>query len=289
MSEKRIMKMHAYVLAAVCFVGGSEVLAAQVDSFNGEWKGEMSCGATADGKSEPFTHPVSMIVFGDTVRLTRETPRVVENLGGLMSPSGHLEVSGPGQFKSGQGQSWNTRVSGQATGARFEGVGGIYAQDGTKRRDCRLMLSLTAVSQAAGHTPMRQSVADVKVVANNQRQTAPSTSQSGGNVNQTGAAEAVTKQSSGNDSAVNARGAARATKPAASKSSEKTVTGVVQSGTLDSALEVASGRTYVFMTKSSIAEKIFSKCKLGDTCSVTGRFDDEAENILTVTRAVKVK
>ncbi|MES2010562.1 MAG: hypothetical protein V4468_16940 [Pseudomonadota bacterium] len=167
------MKLRRVVFGAAWVFASGVSLAASGNPPNGEWKGEMQCGATLSGNSEAFANPVTMITFDGKARVTRETPQVVENLSGMVSESGHVDASGPGQFKSGQGRPWNTSISGQITGTRFEGIGGIYDMGGKKRRDCRVSLSLMAGSQPAASSEKPVPGKDVKA----QRPKSPSASQ----------------------------------------------------------------------------------------------------------------
>lgn len=152
--EKRESKVkpHSAIFGVAWIFASGIALAASGSPPNGEWKGEMQCGPTLSGSSEPFANPMTMIIFDNQARIMRETPQVVENLSGAVSESGHVDATGPGQLKSGQGRPWNTNISGQITGTRFEGIGGIYDLDGRKRRDCRVSLSLMAGSPLAVNT-----------------------------------------------------------------------------------------------------------------------------------------
>lgn len=169
------VKLRRVVFGAAWMFASGVSLAASGNPPNGEWKGEMQCGATLSGNSEAFANPVTMITFDGKARVIRETPQVVENLSGVLSESGHVDASGPGQFKSGQGRPWNTSITGQITGTRFDGVGGIYDLDGKKRRDCRVSLSLMAGSQSAASAEKPMPAKDVKA----QPAKIPSASQEG--------------------------------------------------------------------------------------------------------------
>ena len=77
------------------------------------------------------------------------------------------------------------------------------------------------------------------------------------------------------------------TLPALSAPTVQTLTGVVKGGTADSCLNVGAGKDekcYSFGSRSSIAA-----CKEDDACTVTGRFDDDKEQLVSVEKAVKVK
>ena len=82
------------------------------------------------------------------------------------------------------------------------------------------------------------------------------------------------------------------TLPALSAPTVQTLTGVVKGGTADSCLNVGAGKDekcYSFGSRSSIAKKLFAACKEDDACTVTGRFDDDKEQLVSVEKAVKVK
>lgn len=70
----------------------------------------------------------------------------------------------------------------------------------------------------------------------------------------------------------------------------KTVVGVVQTGSLDSTIELPNGDSISFMTDSHVADAIFASCKEGDTCKVTGIVDssDDISTFKTVLRAALV-
>lgn len=68
-----------------------------------------------------------------------------------------------------------------------------------------------------------------------------------------------------------------------------TVTGKVDTGTLDSAIELEDGSFIGFVNDSKIGEMIFSACKDGDSCQITGVVDGKADdkNFLSVFKARK--
>ena len=80
--------------------------------------------------------------------------------------------------------------------------------------------------------------------------------------------------------------------PALSAPPSQTLTGVVKGGTADSCLNVGAGKDekcYSFGSRSSIAKKLFAACKEDDGCMVTGRFDHDKEQLVSLEKAVKVK
>lgn len=72
----------------------------------------------------------------------------------------------------------------------------------------------------------------------------------------------------------------------------RTVTGEIKSGTAESCLNVIKGKSekcYVFTLDVAVTKKIFSACKDGDTCAITGSFDDDKEHLLEVKKVERVK
>jgi len=70
-----------------------------------------------------------------------------------------------------------------------------------------------------------------------------------------------------------------------------TVTGIVLVASLDSAIEVTPGVSIGFLTDSPDAEIIFSSCKNGETCKVTGTVSGTGMNAFFrhVAKAVVVR
>lgn len=67
--------------------------------------------------------------------------------------------------------------------------------------------------------------------------------------------------------------------------------GKVRAGNTDSCLEVlVAGDTkcYTLPREPELATRIFGTCQDGDTCAITGQFDDKNENLLQFSKAEKV-
>lgn len=69
--------------------------------------------------------------------------------------------------------------------------------------------------------------------------------------------------------------------PALSATENFTITGSLDSGTSLSNLSTEDGSSYSFPTESEVANKIFSACKVDDTCQVSAAIED-GENIVEV-------
>ena len=81
-------------------------------------------------------------------------------------------------------------------------------------------------------------------------------------------------------------------KAEASASSEvRKLVGKVRAGNTDSCLEVpASGDTkcYTLPSDPELVARIFGTCQDGDTCAITGQFDDRSEKLVQFSKAEKV-
>lgn len=73
---------------------------------------------------------------------------------------------------------------------------------------------------------------------------------------------------------------------------ERTLTGVLRRGLTDSCLAVTvdgAEKCYGLPGDTGQVQRILTACADGDACSVTGRFDDQAESIVAITKAAKTE
>ncbi|TXH88342.1 MAG: hypothetical protein E6Q78_12120 [Rhodoferax sp.] len=84
---------------------------------------------------------------------------------------------------------------------------------------------------------------------------------------------------------------AEATASTSASSEARRLVGKVRAGNTDSCLEVpVSGDTkcYTLPSEPELATRIFGTCKDGDTCAITGQFDDKNEKLIQFSKAEKV-
>lgn len=71
---------------------------------------------------------------------------------------------------------------------------------------------------------------------------------------------------------------------------ERRLVGKIRGGLTDSCLEVATGaesKCYNLPPDSELAARIFNTCKDGDTCAITGQFDDKDERLTQFSKVEK--
>jgi CubicO group peptidase (beta-lactamase class C family) len=120
-------------------------------TFDGDWTGTFECAAspTDPAKVPAYSTSFTLTVSGAAASGSRVAPNMSEVLNGTVEPQGSLRLSGTGQRKSGEGQPWTTTISGNFTGDKFAGSGGIFGSDGRQARKCAVSLTHLGQAQSA--------------------------------------------------------------------------------------------------------------------------------------------
>ncbi len=253
-------------LFATCSAGAT--------SFDGEWTGSMQCGASLLVQMPAFSNPIAMVVTGDAVTLTRDTNVVTESLTGKVARNGQTSLFGNGKFKARRG-TWTIEIEGKFSGNLFKGNGPIYTEKGDRARDCSVELAkvVTEAPKAAQRSDTKSALPakrpPIVVSAEPAATPAPIVKPA----NPTAQASAV------------------APPVTATEQDDKTITGTMKWGTTDSCLEVQNEKNtkcYGFAASGAVASTLRSACSQGDKCTVTGKFDDDKEEVLSVTTAAVV-